>query len=571
MEGKPIALLVVRFSMARELAAMARLARQILVVAAATALSLAVAILLAIHRIVVRPVRQLERAAMRLARGEGHQADSRARRVEDEVVRLADKFGEMAGAVRDREVRLSARNAELKLILDSVDQGFLTAQMDGTLLPERSAIVDRWLGEVSQDATLWSLAGLIEPGMEDVMSLGWQQLLDDFLPREVALDQLPKRLTRGRQHFNLAYHPEVIDDRLQHVVIVITDITAEIERQRSLLEQQEFAALVEQFVHDRRGFHTFWDEACALVARITDELPAGNPSLRRDLHTLKGNARFFRVNRVSSLCHDLESAMAERGTLELTTRERASLKDLWDSLRERMDPIMVGASSFLEMSREQYKNLLAAVRERQPPQDLERLVVGLRSESLHARLARLSEVLEIGCRRLGKSPPKVEIRGDDPRLPPQVWARFWAVFPHVLNNAADHGVEGDEERVRVGKALPSTVSMSGCLSDVEFVLEVRDDGRGIDWERLKQVMAERGLPHDSRKSLEQALFMEGVSLKREVSEISGRGVGLPAVLSVVLDMGGSIELDSEYGSGTSWRFRFPRRLLSEAESEDEAT
>jgi len=569
LEGKTVAALAVRFSTAREVAVMAQLSRQILSVATATALCFALSILLAIHRIVVRPVKRLEQAAVRLTRGERYQAEGSRRRVDDEVVRLADKFGEMAEAVRDRELRLGVRNAELKLILDSVDQGFLTARTDGTLLPERSAIVERWVGPLAADATLWALVGRIEPEMSDLMNFAWQQLIEDVLPQEVAIDQLPKRLSRDGQHFSLAYHPGVVDGQLQHVVIVMTDITAEMERQRAQAEQQEFAVLVDQFVRDRRGFHAFWAEASRLVVRLCAEQNETPESLRRDVHTLKGNARFFGLNRVSGLCHELETAMAERGEYELNARERASLRDLWDSLRERIEPLMHGASAFLEVSREQYERLLDAACKRKPAEQLEQLVRGLRRESVHTRLERASAILEISCKKLGKTPPKVEIQTDDLRVPPGPWAPFWSIFSHVLNNAADHGLESDEERARSGKPLPGTVWLSTKASEREVMIEVRDDGRGIDWAGLKRLAAERGLPHGTRAELEQALFTDGLTLKQKVSEVSGRGVGLGAVRGVVTAMGGKIEIESTEGVGTTWRFRFPARALTEVDTEEE--
>lgn len=569
LEGKTVAALAVRFSTAREVAAMVQLSRQILVVATATALCFALAILLAIHRIVVRPVKRLEQAAVRLTRGERYQAEASRGQVDDEVVRLADKFGEMAEAVRDRELRLGVRNAELKLILDSVDQGFLTARTDGTLLPERSAIVERWVGPLAADATLWALVGRIEPDMGDWMNFAWQQLIEDVLPQEVAIDQLPKRVSRDGQHFSLNYHPGIVQGQLQHMVIVMTDITAEMERQRAQAEQQEFAVLVDQFVRDRRGFQSFWDEASQLVVRLCGNATLGAESLRRDVHTLKGNARFFGLNRVSGLCHDLETAMAERGEFELSARERAHLGHLWDSLRERIEPLMQGASAFLEVSREQYERLLEATCQRRPREELEQLVRGLRRESLHTRLERASSILEISCKKLGKTPPKVEIDTDDLRVLAGPWAPFWSVFTHVLNNAADHGLESDEERAALGKPVPGTVWLSTKATEREVIIEVRDDGRGIDWQALKQLAAQRGLPHGSAVELEQALFTDGLTLKRAVSEVSGRGVGLGAVRSVVTAMGGKIEVESADSVGTTWRFRFPAPALLHSEAESE--
>jgi chemotaxis protein histidine kinase CheA len=75
--------------------------------------------------------------------------------------------------------------------------------------------------------------------------------------------------------------------------------------------------LVDQFVRDRRAFRSFWGEASRLVATILDANQPPPELLRRYVHTLKGNARFFGLNRVSSSCHEIESAMAERGEFNI--------------------------------------------------------------------------------------------------------------------------------------------------------------------------------------------------------------------------------------------------------------
>jgi two-component system chemotaxis sensor kinase CheA len=563
-EGKPLAMLAVRFSTAREAAALATLSRQISVVSLATALCLAFAILLAIHRVVVRPVRKLEEAASRLARGEQHALERNRAGVGDEVSRLAEKFQDMAEAVRDREHRLNVRTAELKLILDSVDQGFLTARLDGTLFPERSAIVEQWTGSLSADASVWSLAAAIDPDSASWMKSAWSQITDSILPLEVSIEQLPKRLRRDGQEFSLAYHPVELDGELQRIVIVMTDITAEVERQRALAEQHEFAALVDQFVRDRRAFRAFWAEASKLVSKIVDPGDQSPELLRRHVHTLKGNARFFGLNRVSKLCHDVESAMAERGESTLTPREQTSLRELWNSLKNRIEPLMEGATVFIEVSRDEYERLLQAVRDRQPMEQVEQLLQGLRREPVSARLERAKAMIIDASVKLGKTPPRVEIRHGDLRLPPGPWAPFWTILSHVLNNAVDHGVENDAERRNAGKPVPASIGLTTRAAGGEIIVEVRDDGRGIDWERVRVLAVERNLPSQTQRDLEQALFADGFSLKYQVSEISGRGVGLAAVRNVVAAMGGKIEVESTHQVGTTWRFRFSAGALGDA-------
>jgi HPt (histidine-containing phosphotransfer) domain-containing protein/HAMP domain-containing protein len=565
-DKKTVAVLSLRFSTDREAQAVAALTRQILFVSAGMALCLAAALLFVMTRLVVSPIRRLTRAAQRLGSG-GSKAEladvaATSRRSDDEVTQLAVSFQEMATAVQDREQKLSLRNGELRLILDSVDQGFLTALPSGLLLPERSRVVGDWLGAVPEELRYWDLVGVFEPASQAWAEMAWSQVVDGILPLEVAIDQLPKRLVRDGRHFDLAYHPVLAGESLERMVIVLTDVTAEMERQRALADQHEFSVLVDQFVRDRRAFMDFWSEASDLVRRIVDR--NGNDALRRDVHTLKGNARFFGLSRLSALCHSLEDAMQERGENSLTEVERVRLHDVWESLRVRIEPLMSGATSFLEISEDEYQRLVEAVRSRVSFERIEEVVHGLRHEPTAWRLGRAKETLLLACKRLGKSAPEVVVDHHDLRLPPGRWAPFWSVFQHLLNNAADHGLEPDEERLALGKPVPGKVVLATSVVGKEFVVEIRDDGRGIDWSRVQKLATERGLPTRDQRDLEQALLTEGFSLKERVSETSGRGVGLAAVRTVVNAMGGRLEIETAKGQGTAWCFRFPIGKLEAA-------
>lgn len=569
-EGATVAAITARFSTEREAAALAQLERQVLYVSAATALCLALAILWVINRVVVGPVMKLNVAAQKLARGERENASSgNEARIEDEVVRLGETFQEMADAVRDRETRLGLRNAELKLILDSVRQGFASALPNGMLQPERSAILDSWFGPLPPDETIFGLIGRIDPRARDWFEFAWQQLFDGLLPTAAALDQLPQRLERGVQHFELGYHVVTTGEAINRLVLVVTDVTAEVERERERSEQHEFAALVDRFVRARREFMDFWLEAGRLVHAIVEPSTGESSALQRDVHTLKGNARVFGLNRVAALCHRFEEGMKARGASTLLESEQGELRGAWNTLRERMEPLMQGATGFLEISQASYSSLLGAVRRRAAHRELEELVSALRSEPTATRLERAKRVIETTCQKLGKRLPTVTIDSGDVRLPADALTPFWSALTHVLSNAVDHGLDSDEERMALGKPIPARIALSTGVRNGELVIEIKDDGRGIDWNKVRDLARARALPADSRDDLVRALMADGFSLRTQATEVSGRGVGLAAVNHVVTQLGGRLELDSSVGQGTTWRFTFPFEVLSRAELDEE--
>ena len=134
---------------------------------------------------------------------------------------------------------------------------------------------------------------------------------------------------------------------------------------------------------------------------------------------------------------------------------------------------------------------------------------------------------------------------------------------HLVRNAIDHGLETSNEREALGKHRQGKITLSAIHEGNSLVIEVRDDGFGVDIEGVKQAAISKGIISDAEASdLEQEqavelLFHPGFSTAREVTEMSGRGVGLDAARSQVEMLGGSLTAQSTEGKGTLFRIRLP--------------
>jgi two-component system chemotaxis sensor kinase CheA len=136
---------------------------------------------------------------------------------------------------------------------------------------------------------------------------------------------------------------------------------------------------------------------------------------------------------------------------------------------------------------------------------------------------------------------------------------------HLLRNAVDHGIEPPEERVAAGKPPEGRVTLAALRERETVVIIVSDDGRGIDRERLLTEARRRGVVDEGTEALAddqllRVLGRSGISTARRVSEISGRGVGVDIVLSRLRELGGSVEVRSEPGAGTTFTLRLPPTL-----------
>lgn len=173
-----------------------------------------------------------------------------------------------------------------------------------------------------------------------------------------------------------------------------------------------------------------------------------------------------------------------------------------------------------------------------------------------------------GVAGLAGAPPAKDVRlvltGQDVELDTRVLDAVADSLRHLVTNAVDHGCEPAAERVQAGKPPQATVRVSARAAGSTVVIEVSDDGRGVDEAALRAVAIERGaLPPDSTASgaaLLQVLFSPGFSTRAEVTQTSGRGVGLDVVRTVVEDLSGSIEVHAEPGHGTTFTISLPVTL-----------
>jgi two-component system chemotaxis sensor kinase CheA len=158
----------------------------------------------------------------------------------------------------------------------------------------------------------------------------------------------------------------------------------------------------------------------------------------------------------------------------------------------------------------------------------------------------------------------VEIEANGVRLDPERWAPLWSALIHIVRNAVDHGLENPEERLRLGKSERGRLRFLARHEGKGYRLDIVDDGRGIDWNNVQRLCEAQARPVQSRQQLVQALLSPGFSTRGEVTETSGRGWGLAAVDSVVRELGGTLDVDTELAGGTRWTLTFPEARTYES-------
>jgi two-component system chemotaxis sensor kinase CheA len=466
--------------------------------------------------------------------------------------------------VTERTRELDGRNMAMRLVLDNVRQGFVTVDLAGKMSAERSAVVSRWLGDASGLQTFADYLAAVCPDTADGFRLAWTEVVEQTMPLELTLEQLPKRFASGEQQFRLEYVPIMAaGGGLERVLIVMSDVSAEVARERLESAQREVVQAFERVVRDKAGFLEFFDESTEQVKAIAKDEIKDSVMLTRVIHTLKGNAGLFGIQSISDLCHRMESDLVEEGSRPSATA-RAELALSWDHVKHNLDAVLGGrARDRIEIDEADYETALRAVRGDVDRGQIAEMIASWRLEPTAKRLARVAEQAHAIARRLNKQPLTVDLADHGLRLEAASWAGFWSSFVHLLRNAIDHGLETSDARAAAGKPRAGRLSISTRLAGSEFLVEIADDGRGIDWARVAQVADRKGVPHATPEELVEAVFCDGISTSAYVNEFSGRGVGMGAVRAACQALGGSVTVASTAGHGTRVSFRFPRHMMTD--------
>jgi len=194
--------------------------------------------------------------------------------------------------------------------------------------------------------------------------------------------------------------------------------------------------------------------------------------------------------------------------------------------------------------------------------DLQVAVMKLRMQPIKKIFSKFPRLVRDLARKLNKKVQLI-IEGEDTELDRSILDKLEDPLIHLVRNALDHGIEPPEERVMRGKPEVGTIRLFAYHEGDHIIVGIQDDGRGIDPEKIKKKALEKGLitPEQaaqmSDKEAYELIFMPGFSTAEQVSDVSGRGVGMDVVASTIHALRGSIEIESELGKGTTILLKLP--------------
>ena len=239
---------------------------------------------------------------------------------------------------------------------------------------------------------------------------------------------------------------------------------------------------------------------------------------------------------------------------ELYSTTRSFIESVVDS--RRMSQNLRGEFATLER---------ALVPLRRMKGDLQLAVLKTRMEPIASIVARLHRSVRQAARVTNKQ-IDLSIEGSEIQLDTEVLERLAEPLMHMLRNAADHGIEAPEERLAKGKSEVGVISLRFFQEGQSVVIECVDDGRGLDHEQIRVAAVEKGLlPNDANVSndeLARMIMVPGFSTRTNVTQLSGRGVGMDVVQTVIRDLKGIVEISDARTGGCQISLRLPITLLT---------
>lgn len=477
-------------------------------------------------------------------------------------------------AVNERTAELRARNAAIQGLLDNAGQGFLSFGAELRVERDYSGECERLLGTAVAGRYLPELlypdqpeaSGFLGALLRDVLAAdepGQRALFRSLLPEEILLSGRPLRF-------------ELRELGSGRAMAVLTDLSGQRALESQVASEHRRLRMVLKAVLDPRLVQQVEAEFRQFIASGAPDILAHAPDpdcarreLFRAVHTFKANFAQLEFAATAARLAELEQRLAAGEALapfpggELAAAvddDRQVLDDylgpefLARQARPRLEPAV------LEAFETQVRHALG----HEAATTLAPLLARLRLVDFRELLAGYPALVAELAEQGGKALAPLAIEGDECLVAPGRFGVFARTLGHVFRNLVDHGIEDPETRLAAGKPLLGQLRCQLIDAGATLELALSDDGAGIDTAAVRERARASGLRSPewlaaaSDADIWDLVFEDGLSTRLDVTELSGRGVGLAAVRAEVQRLGGWVRVASIVGRGTSFLFSLPK-------------
>lgn len=528
----------------------------------------------------------LEERLQKKYRGELEQKEDVIVQLQKAQVELQNYSKNLEKMVEERTQEISSLNRTMTALLDSLKQGFFLFDAQGVCLPVSSKACHTVLEMDPKGKNIWDVFKIPENKVESFQK--WMKtIFGEMLPFEDLAPLGPAHFphTQGLK-VQLDYFPlRDEEQKLKAIVVVATDITDLVQAQKEAEMEKARVQKILSVVQNKKQLRTFFMESeewlQVLKKEVQKEVVLWDIELtKRALHTIKGNASLYSLLDVSNVAHLTESFLVEQPPEKWPKELSVAITELENGLqdfKEEVQTIMgeqaLASDRRIELPQSELQKITDILRLWSKGQLLaESIHRKYFCESLHSFFTPFNEIMKKTASSLGKEILPLQVQGADLDVLPQNVSTFFSVLVHCFRNSVDHGIEDPSTREAAGKNRAGLITVTTEFVNKEaqnfLQIVIQDDGGGINPEKVKNKLLAKGISceNETPQQLIQHIFDPSFSTKEQVTEISGRGVGLDAVKSAVLDLSGQIYVESEMDKGSRFIFLFPVQVLTQKRS-----
>jgi two-component system chemotaxis sensor kinase CheA len=502
----------------------------------------------------------------------------------EDLIRTQGKLKELNEGleqkVQERTAKLENAYMFIDAAVNSLDQGLFVINREGQVHSFATKSCENLFGKDVIGSNFPDLIPKSGPDHDDTLYKWIDVVFAEMLPFYSSKGLGPKEVSHGKitkddyKHIKLNYFAmRNKEEELSNIVVVATEDTAEMKTKALFDEQKDKVDMILTILSRKDAFLRFVKESKKIIKYFETYSVNNDPDYEQAkyyLHTLKGNFSLFSVTTVSKFCHEIENSIMKDETddfnlmvVELLQR----IKDFLTFASKLVGHNLLGNEEFLEVSQEQVNALGDLIKTGR----FEELFNLYNEMFVYKTIEELFTSYEESTVQLAQSlgkelnPFVYETHGF--KIDPTPFNGVIGTLVHLFRNIADHALENPSTREAAGKNRVGTIRVEVLPVDSVdgeeyFCLAISDDGKGIDHNIIAKVLKEKGLWDDWKQYqpeyLVSAIFEDGFSTSEQVTDLSGRGVGMSAIKDEIISLGGKIKIKTVVGEGTSFFLILPR-------------
>jgi two-component system chemotaxis sensor kinase CheA len=456
------------------------------------------------------------------------------------------------------EHQVEARTETIKTILNHVTFGFLVVDRNMVINDEYTKSCQALFGQSKLGGLTIAQALKMNKRAAEHYALCMDQVFEDIMPSSVTLSQLPERFEiNGRI---LRCEASIIrkNGQIDRILYTISDISQLEAAQREAQTNRILVGILRR----KEGFQEYMTEVKEQIHQALAEARSKNQEgVRRILHTIKGNAASWGLTDIAAAVHATEDepTITEAHVQQVEEAFRSFVNTHAQIIGFEYEGLHEVNFEVSSAQIERLKTLISDLPGNQASR-LQTWTAVVLQKPASLLLGPIEEFVAKLAYRLGKD-VRFVTKGTDTLVDVDTMRGVLQGVMHLIRNSIDHGIE--EEGQRGSKPATGHIEFTIGCKDNHYQVTVKDDGRGIDVEKLKKKAVALGLKSQQeidRMSPQEQLeliFLDGLSSADKTTEISGRGVGMSSILAAVRRVNGRFHIESRFGEGSTMRLEVP--------------